>query len=294
MTLLPPGDMSAAAQLLVLSYVQAAELLGARRGEGPGATVSPDLGLTKVDVTLSPDEVTFPGGNRISWSDVEEIAATRNTCFAVGDNGLRPIQTFSPVTNRFCSLMPTSLAPTLLVAGFPMHRIKDTDPYHDTLSKIETLAPVVGRVLDTATGLGYTAIEAARTASHVVTIELDPAVLGIARLNPWSQRLFGDHRITQVVGDSSRVVKALRNGAFSRIIHDPPTFSLAGDLYSGEFYRQLFRLLTRGGRMFHYIGDPESSLGKRVTRGAIRRLHDAGFARERAVPQAFGVVATRS
>jgi hypothetical protein len=286
--------MSAAAQLLVLSYVQAAELLEARRGGRLAVAVSPDLGLTRADVTLGPDGVTFLGRRQVSWSNVEKIAATRNTCFALGDHGPQPIQTFSQRTGRFCSLMPTSLAPTLLVAGFPMHRTKDTDPYHDTLSKIETLAPVVGRVLDTATGLGYTAIEAARTASHVVTIELDPAVLGIAHVNPWSQQLFSDHRITQVVGDSSRVVKALRDGAFSRIVHDPPTFSLAGDLYSGEFYRQLFRLLTRGGRMFHYIGDPESALGRRVTRGAIRRLHEAGFARVRAVPQAFGVVAAKS
>ena len=38
-------------------------------------------------------------------------------------------------------------------------------------------------MLDVCTGLGYTAIAAARTAEHVVTIELDPTVLEVARRN---------------------------------------------------------------------------------------------------------------
>jgi hypothetical protein len=79
--------------------------------------------------------------------------------------------------------------------------------------------------------------------------------------------------------------------AFSRIIHDPPTVSLAGELYSGAFYRQLFRVLSQGGRLFHYMGDLDSNLGGRVAKGAIRRLRDAGFARVRPYPRAFGVVA---
>jgi predicted methyltransferase len=96
-----------------------------------------------------------------------------------------------------------------------------------------------------------------------------------------------------MIGDSSQIVPGLSDGAFSHIIHDPPTLSLAGSLYAGEFYRQLFRVLAGGGRLFHYTGDPNSALGRRVTRGAIRRLRDAGFARVQAFPQAFGLVAQR-
>lgn len=190
--------------------------------------------------------------------------------------------------------MPTALAPTLLVAGFPMHRIKDTDPHHDTLRKIRALGPISGHVLDTTTGLGYTAIEASRKADHVITIELDPAVLEVARLNPWSQRLFDNPKITQLVGDAAELIQTMEDEAFSRIIHDPPTLSLAGELYSGAFYRQLARVLARGGRLFHYMGDPNSSLGKRVGKGAMRRLRDAGFAEVWPYPEAFGVVAHTS
>ena len=90
----------------------------------------------------------------------------------------------------------------MLLAGFPMHRIKGIDPQEDTRRKIRAIAPVIGRALDTATGLGYTAIEAAKTASEVVTIELDPIVLEVARRNPWSQPLFTDLRIQQKIGNA--------------------------------------------------------------------------------------------
>jgi hypothetical protein len=179
----------------------------------------------------------------------------------------------------------------MLISGIPMHRIKGTDPYRDTLQKIKTIAPVTGHVLDTATGLGYTAIEAAKTADHVVTIELDPVALEIAQLNPWSQALFENPRITQLVGDSFEEIQDFESGTFARIIHDPPAFSLAGDLYSGEFYRQLFRVLRSGGRLFHYVGDLESKSGRIVSKGAVRRLQEAGFSRVVRRPEAFGLVA---
>jgi predicted methyltransferase len=280
--------------LPVLSHVQAAALLDARRAGQSTAAVSPDLGLSEAEVALDQDGVTFSGWGRLSWAEVEEIAAAENACFALREDGIEAVQAFSAVTNRFCSLMPTGSAPTLLVAGFPMHRIKDTDPHRDTLSKIRAVEPISGHVLDTTTGLGHTAIEASRKADHVTTIELDPAVLEVARMNPWSRGLFGNPKITQLVGDAAELIEEMADESFSRIIHDPPTLSLAGELYSSAFYGQLFRVLARGGRLFHYLGDPNSSLGRRVGKGAARRLREAGFARVRPRPEAYGVVAHKS
>jgi predicted methyltransferase len=79
--------------------------------------------------------------------------------------------------------------------------------------------------------------------------------------------------------------------AFDAILHDPPMFSLAGELYSLAFYRQLHRVLRRGGRLFHYIGNPESRSGATITRGVMKRLGEAGFQRVQTRPQAFGVTA---
>ena len=283
------------ADLIVLSHFEVTPLLEARRAlvvSGPSsATVSPDLGLTSVKVMLSHGGVTFPSGEELDWASVKEIAKSETKCFRLRESTLSEIRVFSEVTGRVCSLYPTGGCPTMVIAGFPMHRIKGTDPHQDTLQKVRAAAPIVGNVLDTTTGLGYTAIEAARTASQVTTIELDPASLEVAQLNPWSQELFDNPKITQMVGDSFDIIGAFPDASFTRIIHDPPTFSLAGELYSGEFYRQCYRVLAHGGRLFHYTGNLKSGEGSQVSRGAIKRLREAGF--ERIVPKydAFGVVA---
>jgi predicted methyltransferase len=279
--------------MIVLSHFQVQPLLDAwARGE-PTFPVSLDLNLTTGEAALGPEGVALPGGTLLRWGQAEEVAASENRCFLLEGGQLEPIQFFSETTNWPRSLMPTENAPTMLVAGLPMHRIKDVDPYQDTRRKIKAASPVVGRVLDTATGLGYTAIQAARTAEQVVTVELDPISLQIARLNPWSADLFDNPRITQIVGDVWDAVEEMEADTFSCIIHDPPTFSLAGELYSTDFYAELYRILRRKGRLFHYVGDPASKSGANVTRGVVRRLGEAGFTRVKRRPEAFGVLALK-
>jgi predicted methyltransferase len=275
----------------VLSHIQTRPLLQAREAGQHRAELSLDLGLTAVEVVIESERVRFPNNESLHWNAVEKISASENNCFVIEDGAPRKIQLFSEFTNLLYSLMPTRTAPTMLVSGIPMHRIKGTDPHRDTLEKIKTVKPIVGHVLDTATGLGYTAIEAARTADQVITIELDPIALEIARLNPWSRDLFDNPKIIQRIGDSYDVIEEFGDQTFTRIIHDPPAFSLAGHLYSGEFYAELHRVLRRGGRLFHYIGNPVSKSGASITRGVIRRLQEAGFSRVARRPRAFGVVA---
>jgi uncharacterized protein len=276
---------------IVLSYIQAETLLQARKQSLTHVKTSPDLGISTVTVKLSEADALFPTGERLSWADIEQIHRAESNCFAVEAGQLRPIRVFSEATNRMCSLLPTRRTPSMLIAGFTMHRIVDIDPLQDTLKKVATIAPIVGRVLDTATGLGYTAIEAARTADEVVTIELDPGAQEIARQNPWSHELFHNPRIKQIMGNAFEVVPTFTTENFARVIHDPPTLSLAGELYSGVFYCQLYRILTRGGRLFHYIGDLNSKSGNTITRGVLTRLQEAGFKRVVRRPEAFGVVA---
>jgi predicted methyltransferase len=278
---------------IALSHTQAAPLLDAyRRGEEKAMT-SFDLSRSQVEVSLSPGGVRMPDGQMITWNMLEKILQSLNGCFTLNGNDLHKIQAYSSTTERMCSLMPTTGAPTLLLGGFPMHRIKDVDPWEDTRRKLHAAAPINGRVLDTTTGLGYTAIQASRTAQEVVTVEIDPTVLDIAQQNPWSEALFTTKHISQLIGDSAEVITEFPDSFFDRIIHDPPTFSLAGDLYSRSFYTQVHRVLNRRGRVFHYVGDPASSLGKRVTRGVVQRLKEAGFQTVQPHPRAFGVVAYR-
>jgi hypothetical protein len=246
-----------------------------------------------VEVALEAGGAVLPGGERLPWGELERIAGNPSACFSIEDGAAVKIQRFSEARNRINVLLPTSRAPTVLISGVQMHRVRDIDPWQDTETKMRAIAPVTGRVLDICTGLGYTAIAAARTASEVITIELDPAMLEVARLNPWSRPLFENPRIRQIVGDALDEVEALAPGSFARIVHDPPMFNLAGELYSGEFYRTLYRLLAPRGRLYHYIGDPESRSGRSVTNGALRRLQEAGFSRVVRRPQAFGLVADK-
>ncbi len=277
--------------LPVLSYMQAEALLAAHNLGRTTLEISPDLGISYVTVEMSDQGIVFPGAAVLNWQQVQQIKKASTSCFLVEGSTIRAIQVFSEDTNRQCSLMPTKGAPTMLIAGFTMHRIVDIDPMQDTFKKIATIKPVIGRVLDTATGLGYTALEAAKTAHEVVTIELDPGAQAIARLNPWSQGLFHDEKIRQIMGDAFEVVPTFASDSFDRIIHDPPVFSLAGELYSGAFYRQLYRVLKRGGRLFHYIGNLDSKSSGTVARGSLKRLKEAGFSRLVSRAEAFGVVA---
>jgi predicted methyltransferase len=158
---------------------------------------------------------------------------------------------------------------------------------------VEALGHIRGPVLDTATGLGYTAIQASKSACPVTTVELDPNVLEIARLNPWSQSLFNNPRIHSIIGDSFERITSFGPGTFSAVVHDPPVITIGGDLFSSRFYDAVMTVLSRKGKMFHYIGDPDSKSGSRTTAGVIERLKHVGFRAVKLCPKAFGVVAEK-
>lgn len=276
---------------IVLSLYQTAPLLKARDQGLESAVISTDLGISTVEVLIRTDGAVFPDSTMLRWKEVEEINSNENVCYDIRDNVPIAIRGFSETLGRVYSLMPTEHAPIMIMAGFPMHRFKDIEPLQAARAMVEPILPIQGRVLDTATGLGYTALAASRGASHVTTIELCPVARDMARRNPWSRALFDNPKITQVMGDCSEEIRKFPDNAFSGVIHDPPTLSLAGDQYSGEFYRQVFRVMKQRGRMFHYLGDPHSAAGARVTPGVVKRLHDAGFWKVTLRPKAFGVVA---
>lgn len=276
---------------VTLSHFAARALVDAHRQSRLRLPVSADLNRTRTEVDLTTSGAIFPDGLHLTWSQVETIAADDAGCYACTPAGIHKIQAFSEEIQRVYTLYPTTGAPTMLISGIPMHRIKGTDPHRDTLSKVHALGRVTGHVLDTCTGLGYTALALAQHATHVTTVELDPVVHTIIRQNPWSCELFATPNVTALIGDVEELIEDFATAAFDAILHDPPMFSLAGELYSLAFYRQLHRVLRRGGRLFHYIGNPESRSGATITRGVIKRLGEAGFQRVQARSQAFGITA---
>ncbi|HLZ61824.1 MAG TPA: spermine synthase, partial [Ktedonosporobacter sp.] len=123
-------------QPVILSYIQAEQLLAAKRQGQTTLALSPDLGISTVTIQVSPEGVIFPTGEHLSWPAIEKINKATSNCFIVEDDSIRAIQFFSEDTNRMCSLLPTRRTPSMLIAGFTMHRIVDIDPMQDTLKKI--------------------------------------------------------------------------------------------------------------------------------------------------------------
>jgi predicted methyltransferase len=277
----------------VISHVQLGPVWSARAQTAATCDASLDLGRSQSKIELNDAGITLPDGQFLSWTTLREVEEHTNVCFTVENGALLPIRGLSEDSQRIFQLMPTDGAPAMLVAGFTMHRFRDVDPYEGAARMVRALSPLRGRLLDTATGLGYAALEASKFARQVVTIELDPMAQEMLRANPWSRPLLSKSNVSQLIGNSAELITTFDDECFAAVLHDPPAVNLAGELYAESFYAEVHRVLQRGGRFFHYIGDPNSSSGGRTTRGVIRRMQSAGFARVTPKAGAFGVLAVK-
>ncbi|MEM5868875.1 MAG: methyltransferase [Candidatus Aenigmatarchaeota archaeon] len=202
------------------------------------------------------------------------------------------IEIFDESTNKFYKLIYTKTWPTVQISGIQMHRIEGCDPKRDTILKLRALGKIYGRVLDTCCGLGYTSILTARKkgVKEVFTFEKDKNIIKIARMNEFSKELFENAKIKLSIGDIFIEIKKFPKEFFNIIIHDPPTYSLAPELYSKEFYKELFRVLKWNGKIFHYIGNFRSNRARRILKGVLKRLREAGFYKIKKVKSAHGLL----
>ncbi len=208
-----------------------------------------------------------------------------NFCYLLDSQGVRKIAFFSEDTNKFYKLVPTSDWPTISISSVPMHRL--SSPEKDTKNKINLLKPY-GDVLDTCMGPGYTAILAAKKGKKVITFEKDENIRDLAQINPLSQELFSAENIEIRMADVALGIGEFKNDCFDCIIHDPPTFKLAGELFSQDFYQQLIRVLKPGRRMFHYTPLYKVKQGFDFPAQVEKRLKKAGFKKVKYSQQAVG------
>jgi predicted methyltransferase len=278
-----------------LSRFQARDISQAQRTGERKLRVSLDLGLSRSQVEFEGDEVIFPDGQRIGIQTIEKTL-DEPICFMLEGSQVLRMQFFLGQTKRMYRLLATGpdKAPTAELSGFRMHRMKDTDPMRDTMSKIALVRPVQGRVLDTCTGLGYTAIAALKEgADEVYSVEVDEGMRVLRETNPWSAGLFSP-RIRLIDGDIRQEVTKFKGGLFSAVIHDPPSLKIAGELYSLRLYQELYRVLASGGMLFHYIGSPGSRYrGRNTGKGVMNRLFEAGFTEVTEEIDALGITAVK-
>ncbi|MDW7977195.1 MAG: RsmD family RNA methyltransferase, partial [Candidatus Caldarchaeum sp.] len=216
------------------------------------AEISLDLGLSKTFCQLTPEAVVA-GTLTIGWEDLERAAEVHEDVYIVG----RKMRMLSWFKGSYYKLVLPRWghAPTVEINGIRMHRTEDVPPELDAAQKIQLVRSLRGRkVLDVCTGLGYTSIAAWRMgAARVVSVEKDPNVLRMASYNPWSREMFGN---VEIVLDDAVDFLTSCGEVFDVAVHDPPTFKMAGELYSLEFYRLLAGVLRKGGELVHYVGQP--------------------------------------
>lgn len=253
--------------------------------------LSTDLNLTEQDYEICDQELVLDADNRFTVAELKKIVKKKQRIYLCSDGDMDPLEDRS---SGYYKLVPTNGAPLLEISGVKMHISKGTDPFASA-SEMSLQAVREGdKVLDCCSGLGYVAIAAHRLgASSVLTIELSPEVMGLRAQNPWSQDL-GRDGIEQRQGSSYELIQTMEASSFDAVVHDPPRFSLAGELYSEEFYREVYRVLRKGGRLFHYTGNPHMvKKGSSFVDGVIRRLKAAGFKNVEKVEHLMGVSAQK-
>ncbi|MBW3553733.1 MAG: methyltransferase domain-containing protein [Gemmatimonadetes bacterium] len=281
--------------MILLSRPAASRIREAAAAGAGTARVSLDLGRTEAEVVLEGEAVAFPDGQRVAVGELADVEANPESVYAVLEGAVEKVTWFSEETGRVYTLRATRGWPALEISGILMQRIKGVDPREDAAAKAAAVSPVRGRVLETCFGLGYSALHTARDAESVLVFEIDPNVIDMARLNPYSAPVFeAGSKIEVRQGDVAEEIQRLPGASFDVVVHDPPTLAIAGELYATAFYEQLHRVLKPRGRLFHYTGDPGSRNRKQDLPGRVaQRLGEVGFASIRREPAALGVSARK-
>jgi hypothetical protein len=175
-------------------------------------------------------------------------------------------------------LVPTDWGPpTFEIDGIKMLPTAHVSPYADAQRKVALIDPQGKRILDTCGGLGYFAAFCLQgNAKEITSYEKSADVLWLRSLNPWSPITAPPLTLTNA--DAVDAVASLPSASFDAVLHDPPRFGIAGELYSQSFYGELARVLKRGAPLFHYTGAPNMlTTGRDVANEVSQRLRSAGF-----------------
>ena len=266
------------------------DALLAARGAGVAMVeCSLDLGRSVTAVAVGASEWSW-NGQRFPF-----MATCRDrTIYHWASRGFQPVARF---TTSLIKLVPTEWGPpTFEIDGIKMLPTARVSPYADAERKVGLIEPRGKAILDTCGGLGYFAAWCLRGgAARVDSCEKSADVLWLRSLNPWSPDSPWGHDSADALNlrqaDVAEHIATIEDQSVDAILHDPPRFGIAGDLYSQVFYDNLARVLRRNGTLFHYTGAPNRiASGRDLASEVTHRLRRAGFAAE---PVGDGVLAVK-
>ena len=235
-------------------------------------TVECSLDLDRSTTTV---EVSMEGWNWQGQRFPYLASCKDRTVYYWTDTAFEPVARYS---TGLYKLVPTHWGPpTFEIDGIKMLPTAHVSPYADAERKAALIEPQGKVILDTCGGLGYYAAGCLQgRAKQVLSYEKTAAVIWLRSLNPWSPEVGGALTLTH--GDISKHIVTLAANSVDAILHDPPRFGIAGELYSQVFYDQLARVLKRRGKLFHYTGTPNKlTSGRDVPNEVKQRLRQAGF-----------------
>ncbi|MGE0386831.1 MAG: SAM-dependent methyltransferase [Gammaproteobacteria bacterium] len=258
----------------LLTFETHERLLAAARAGGGQIELSLDLGRSLCTVQVRPDGWRHGDNDYPLMQDCRE-----RTIYYWSGAAFEPAARWS---GALVKLVPTPWgAPTFEIDGIKMLPTAKISPWEDARLKVGAIRPQGRSVLDTCGGLGYFAAHCALAgAGRVHSFEISADVLWLREINPWSPRpgTAEGRGLTLEQGDIGTRIAQLGTASFDAVLHDPPRFGIAGDLYSQAFYAELARVLVRGGLLFHYTGTPNRLTSQRdVPAEVARRLQRAGF-----------------
>jgi predicted methyltransferase len=245
-------------------------LRAAARTGVPTLECSLDLERSKVTVNVHADAWSYKG-RRFPFL----AKAHDRTIYHWTGAAFEPVARY---TTALIKLVPTDWGPpTFEIDGVKMLPTAKVSPYADAERKVALVEPRGKRILDTCGGLGYFAAACLKgQAAEVISFEKNPDVIWIRSLNPWSPPPGPGFTLTQ--GDVIEDITQRPGESFDAILHDPPRFGTAGELYSQAFYEHLARVLRPKGRLYHYTGAPNRlTTGRDVRKEVQTRLERAGF-----------------
>ncbi len=266
--------MAEGAPTLPLLTLPVLQKLAAARDRGEERlTLSLDLGRSTATVELTPAGWVWLKTRYPYPEDLKE-----RTVYGWNGAAFEAITRFDA---RLYKLVPTEWGPpTFEIDGIKMLPTLKLSPFEDARIKVALVEPRGRRVLDCCGGLGYFAHWClVDQAASILSFEKSEAVLWLRTVNPWSPRR--DARLTLQHADVTQEIGKLPARTFDAILHDPPRFGIAGELYSLDFYQQLERVLATNGILFHYTGSPnKKSRGRDMQKEVKLRLKKAGLEAE--------------